>query len=294
MKTRPLEWPTLAMMALCYAMWVFGTTVLADMSLLLGTLVVGVAVALHSSLTHEVIHGHPFRWAKANEALVYPNLGLLIPFIRFRDTHLAHHLNADLTDPYDDPESNYLDPAVWRGLPRVVQIVLLANNTLLGRILLGTMISQIAFMVSDIRRWDRTIALGWLWHIPAVALVLWWVIAVSAMPIWAYLIAAYIGLSLIKIRTFAEHQARERAAGRTAIIEDRGILAYLFLNNNLHDVHHKHPRVPWYHLPALYRANKERFLARNGAYVFKSYAQVFRRYFFRRQRSGAASVLALG
>jgi hypothetical protein len=23
-------------------------------------------------------------------------------------------MDARLTDPYDDPESNYLDPAVWR------------------------------------------------------------------------------------------------------------------------------------------------------------------------------------
>ena len=31
--------------------------------------------------------------------------------------HLAHHRDAMLTDPYDDPESNYLDPAVWAGEP---------------------------------------------------------------------------------------------------------------------------------------------------------------------------------
>ncbi len=32
--------------------------------------------------------------------------------------HMAHHRDAILTDPYDDPESNYLDPAVWARLPR--------------------------------------------------------------------------------------------------------------------------------------------------------------------------------
>ena len=33
------------------------------------------------------------------------------------------------------------------------------------------------------------------------------------------------------------------------IIEDRGPLSLLFLNNNYHVIHHIHPRVPWYKLP---------------------------------------------
>ena len=55
-------------------------------------------------------------------------------------------------------------------------------------------------------------------------------LAVSEMPFWAYLLSAYLGLSLLKIRTFLEHQAHEKARGRTVIIEDRGPLALLFLN----------------------------------------------------------------
>ena len=101
------------------------------------------------------------------------------------------------------------------------------------------------------------------------------------MPVWAYLSAVYAGLSLIKIRTFLEHQADRRAAGRTVIIEDRGPLSFLFLNNNLHAVHHAYPRIPWYRLPKLYRDNRERFAARNGGYVYRSYAEIFRKYLLR-------------
>jgi fatty acid desaturase len=101
------------------------------------------------------------------------------------------------------------------------------------------------------------------------------------MPVWAYLLAAYLGVSLLKIRTFLEHQAHERARGRTVIIEDRGPLALLFLNNNLHVVHHAHPRVPWYRLPALYRANRARFLGMNEGYRFGSYGEIFTRYLLR-------------
>ena len=38
-----------------------------------------------------------------NEALVFPALSLAIPYQRFRDSHLAHHNDEILTDPYDDP-----------------------------------------------------------------------------------------------------------------------------------------------------------------------------------------------
>jgi fatty acid desaturase len=40
-----------------------------------------------------------------------------VPYLRFRDTHLAHHHDPNLTDPYDDPESNFQDPAVWARTP---------------------------------------------------------------------------------------------------------------------------------------------------------------------------------
>jgi fatty acid desaturase len=101
------------------------------------------------------------------------------------------------------------------------------------------------------------------------------------MPVWAYLLAAYLGLSLLKLRTFLEHQAHARASGRSVIIEDRGPLAFLFLNNNLHVVHHMHPDVPWYTLPAVYRARKDHYLRRNGGYLFRSYGQIFRLYLWR-------------
>jgi len=281
-----VEWRTLATMALCYGVWAIGTTWAAQISLGLAIAMTALAIALQSSLQHEVIHGHPTTSKTVNMALVFPAIGLLIPYIRFRDTHLDHHIDADLTDPYDDPESQYLDPVVWDGLPGWIRAVLTINNTMLGRIVFGTAISQVVFMRSDarlIRQGDRRVLQAWLWHIPAVALVAVWLSAVASMPVWTYLIAAYFGLSVIKIRTFLEHQAHARVAGRTAIVEDRGLLAFLFLNNNLHVVHHAHPGVAWYDLPALYQSRKDRYCAQNGGYVYRSYAQVFRQYFWRRK-----------
>ncbi len=269
-----------------YAVWALGIVVLPTLSLWMAVIVTTFVAALHSSLSHEVVHGHPFPgWRRLNEALVFPCLVLFVPLGRFRDTHLAHHNDAVLTDPYDDPESNYLDPAVWAGLPGWQRGILSFNNTLLGRLVLGPAISLFVFTRADIaaiRAGDRAVRDAWLWHAPQAGVVLQ-AVAVSPMPLWAYLLASYGAMALLKIRTFLEHQAHDRASGRTAIVEDRGPLAFLFLNNNLHVVHHIHPRVPWYALPALYRANRAHYVRRNGGYVFRSYGEVFARHFLRRK-----------
>ena len=279
-----IEWPTLAMLALCYGSFVLGTTWAAALFLPLGVALTTLAIALHSSLTHEVLHGHPFRNRLLNDLTVFPAIGLAIPYLRFRDTHLAHHQDAILTDPYDDPESNYLDPAVWQDMPRWARGLRRFNNTLLGRLLIGPALGQVCFMRTDwraIRAGDRAVLAGWLWHIPAVALALWWMLSVSQLPVWAYLLSAYMGLSILKIRTFLEHQAHERARGRTVIVEDHGPLAWIFLYNSLHVVHHMHPRVAWYNLPRLFRENRDRYLSRNDSYHYRSYAEIFRRHFWR-------------
>ncbi|MDX1786455.1 MAG: fatty acid desaturase, partial [Roseovarius sp.] len=58
---RPVEWPTLIMLALVYLLWALGVTWIAALWLPLGMVVVTLCIAQHSSLTHEVLHGHPFR-----------------------------------------------------------------------------------------------------------------------------------------------------------------------------------------------------------------------------------------
>lgn len=279
-----VEWPTLALLGACYAAWAAATTVLAAASLPIAVAATTVVIALFSSLQHEVLHGHPFRNRALNEALVFPALTLLVPYGRFRDLHLAHHRDEVLTDPYDDPESNYLDPAVWARLAPPLKALLRANNTLLGRMLLGPAIGQWTFMAADLRAMragDRAVARAWGLHLLGAAPVLGWLAATGAMPLWAYLAAAYLGHSLLKIRTFLEHRAHERARGRSVVIEDRGPLALLFLNNNLHAVHHAHPQIAWYRLPSFHAANRDRILARNEGYRYASYGEVFRRHLLR-------------
>ena len=86
-----IEWPTLALVLGCLCVWAVATTWLAAFYLPLAVIVTALSISLFCSLQHEVIHGHPFRNQRANEALVFPTLCLAIPYHRFRETHLAHH-----------------------------------------------------------------------------------------------------------------------------------------------------------------------------------------------------------
>lgn len=280
---RGIEWPTILVLAGCYGLWALAVCILSLYSLALAILLVALTGAQHSSLTHEVIHGHPTPWRAVNAGLVCAPLTLAIPYLRFRDMHLAHHHDEVITDPYDDPESNYLAPAAWARLPRLIQTLLTINNTLAGRIVIGPTLGLWAFWSGDIRAirsGDRAALWGWLLHVPPMALVLW-LVSLSPMPLWAYLLGTYLAISLLKIRTFLEHRAHDKARSRTVVIEDRGPFSLLFLNNNFHVVHHMHPRLAWYRLPAIYAARRKHYLARNDDYRYRSYAEVFARYFLR-------------
>lgn len=280
------EWPTLGLIPATYLVWALATLHADVLTLWIAIPLVALTLTLHSSLQHEVTHGHPLANRRLSEALVYPPIGLLVPYPRFRDLHLAHHRDAILTDPYDDPETNYLDPVVWARLPRVVRRLLMFNNTLLGRVAVGPLVGMTAFVAGDwraARAGDRAVFRAWAIHAVLVIGVILWVARLSTMPVWAYLAAAYLGMSILKIRTFLEHQAHERAMGRSVIIEDRGPLAFLFLNNNLHAVHHAYPGVAWYRLPALFAARRSEFLRRNLGYRYASYAEILRRHLLRRK-----------
>lgn len=270
-----IEWPTLTLIVACYAAW----AVILFWMPIAWVLLIPV-IALQCSLQHEVLHGHPFGNRALSEPLAIASLNLAIPYIRFRDTHLAHHTDETLTDPYDDPESNYCDPAKWETLSPACRAILTANNTLLGRMLIGPILGQAVFVAGDwrlIRAGAPGVARAWVVHIAISAGIIALVVA-SPTSLWAYVIACYGALSVLKIRTFLEHQAHATAQGRTVIVEDRGPLAFLFLNNNFHVVHHMHPRVPWYRLPGVYAANREKYLSHSGGYRYACYAQIFRRH----------------
>ena len=133
-----IEWPTLALMAGCLGGWSGVTALYGEIPIWLLGPAIAVLLTLHSSLQHELVHGHPTRWSTVNRALGLLPLSLWIPFERYRALHLVHHINERLTDPFDDPESNYWTPETWDALTRLERLLIAAQQTLLGRMAIGS------------------------------------------------------------------------------------------------------------------------------------------------------------
>ncbi len=292
-KNYSIELPTIGLIGLCYSVWAGAAFWLYALHPAAALAMMAVAAALHSSLQHEILHGHPTRNRYVNEALVFMPLGLWFPFRRFREMHLRHHNDEKLTDPYDDPESFYRAAYEFERLPDAIKALFAFNNTLAGRLIVGPALMIIAFAAGEIRKiqaGNQAVRNAWILHLIGmvpVALAL----KEAGIPFWLYACtSAYGGLSLIAIRTFAEHKWSERPDGRTIIVE-RSPLSFLFLNNNLHLVHHKLPNIAWYDLPAHYRARRDEWIERNGGYVFRSYGELFRAFAFRQKEQVVHPVL---
>ncbi|MBN9671763.1 fatty acid desaturase [Labrenzia aggregata] len=279
------EWPTVALITVSAALWML----LIGFYQTLGGWIVcplaAVLATLQSSLQHEVLHGHPTRNPSVNEALVYFPLAVFFPFRRVKTLHLRHHNNDRLTDPYDDPESFYLAWRDWTRLPAFLKVLLTLNNTLAGRLLIGPALSIVGFYGSEIRllrKGAKGVRGAWLHHLAGLVPVLAYAWLVGGMPLWLYVsCVAYPATSLLMVRTFAEHRAHENAEARSIIVEYCPVFSLLFLNNNLHVVHHAHPRTPWYELPALYRSAKEDWQRRNDGYVFANYLELAKSFLFK-------------
>jgi fatty acid desaturase len=275
---KAVEWPTLALALLIYGGWAALTWWHASLPTWLVAALGAWLVAWHSSLQHETIHGHPTRWAALNRLLGFPPLSLWLPYDRYRETHLQHHRDERLTDPLEDPESAYRLPEQLARIHPLVRVLIDAQTTLLGRLVLGPAWSIGRFLAGEVRAilsGNRDVRRIMAVHIATTVPVILWITVVCGMDLGFYLVAiVYPGTALILLRAFAEHRAAETVSQRTAVVENAWILGPLFLFNNLHSAHHDCPALPWYALPRWYRRNRERLLAQNGGLVYDSYFAV--------------------
>jgi len=245
----------------------------------------GWLVAWHCSFQHEAVHGHVSRHPWLNAALAWPPLALWMPYAIYRDSHLAHHLSPALTDPMADPESYYVTRAVWTALGGPTRAVLIANNTLAGRMTIGPFLAVGRFWGAELRKalsGDSRHAGAWLMHLALCGLVLAWVSVICGIPVLDYvLLFAWPGLSLTLLRSFAEHRPAGGQDERSAIVEAGPLTRLLFLNNNLHALHHARPELPWHALPTAFRRDRADILRGNGGYLFAGgYPGLARRFAF--------------
>lgn len=237
-------------------------------------------ICFHAHLTHELIHGHPTRSRTLNRLLMLPNLTGWVPYEIYRDSHIAHHETAYLTHPLEDPESYYVPQFLWDRLPRVARWLLTANNTMIGRMILGPPLIIAQFYRYELKRFLRgDFRYAGAWTILAIsnAVLGYWLFVVCGMPVLDFCLAFYGGISLMLVRSFTEHRIADSQDERCAIVEAGPVMQLLFLNNCFHLVHHDRPSLAWYEIPRVYAADRETWRARTGGHWFRGYWDVFRR-----------------
>ena len=273
-----MELPTLAVAVAIYAGWLALTWWHAAIPVPLLAALGGIVIAWHGSLQHETIHGHPTGSNALNAAIGFAPLSLWLPYSIYRRSHRDHHATPRITDPQLDPESQYhAAPSGWRY--RLARI----EAALAARLLLGPPIRIGLFLVDEVRRafaTPREWARDWLPHLAALVPLFWWLDHVG-LSVSTYLIAfVYPGAALSLLRSFAEHRADSAADKRAAIVRRGGLLGLLFLNNNLHAVHHARPDLSWYRLPAYFRVHHAHFAQ---APHYESYGAILRMFLWRAQ-----------
>lgn len=278
--SRYLAWQTLLVWLGCIVALV---ALMSWHDLLPVTLVVivgGFLIALYGSLQHEAIHGMLAQGELSNRLLVSLPLTLWLPFQCYRMDHIAHHRCDRLTDPLKDPESYFL---VGSG-PTVFRRMYLINQTLAGRLVFGPWISAISYWLHEIRRvreGDSSRLSIWVRHVLGTLVLLWLLQQVFGLsPLEFLLMFAWPGMSLTLLRSFAEHQPHANEMLTTTIVEAGPITSLLFLNNNLHWLHHRHPDLRWYQLPSLYRA-RQLDLRDRGIRIRSGYGELVRDNLFR-------------
>ena len=242
----------------------------------------GFLIALFGSLQHEVLHGHPTPKQWLNEAMIFPNIALWMPYSLYKSTHLTHHINDQLTDPKLDPESFYLCPIKWQGTSTWIKAYYRFYNSVIGRVVWGPVHAVCSYWLCEflaMTRGDWQKARCWMVHLLACLPVLYWVLIICEIPFWAYItLFVYPGITLTMLRSFIEHQAVDNPAKRSSIVETNPILGLMFLNNNLHAVHHQYPLLAWYKIPLIWRVEREEVLAANGHYYYAGYLSIIHRY----------------
>jgi len=245
----------------------------------------GYLVAWHFSLQHEAIHSFRSAPQWLRWAVVMPPIGLWLPFPLYYASHRQHHRNAQLTEPGIDTESVYWRASDWERLRPWRRSLLMANQTLAGRVLIGPVLRLEKLVIREVQRvrsGDRTHLKHWVVHVALVAALFTYISGLCGMSWWQYLLCfAWPAFCLGWVRPFIEHRYGELPDQRTAIIESNIFWSVLFLNNNYHAIHHRHPRLAWWRLPSYWRRHRERVLRYNGGFHFSGYALVAGKWLFK-------------
>ncbi|MFJ2712256.1 fatty acid desaturase [Pseudomonas sp. NPDC087346] len=278
--TARTEWPTWLLLIGVYGGWFAVVLNSHWLGRAFSTLLLIPLLVLWLSVQHELLHGHPTRWKRLNKVLGYAPLAVWYPYTLYRDSHLLHHRDEDLTVPGVDPESRYLSAVHWQGSSLFERSLHWLNKTVLGRFLLGAPLALFALAGEELQRLkngERQAWLMWLTHGAFTILMLWFIARYSVLPVWHYLLLISVpALSIAMIRSYYEHRPHAQPEQRTVLNEAGWPWRWLFLNLNFHLVHHDLPGLAWYDLPTVYYTRREQWQARSGGFLVQGYGQLWR------------------
>jgi len=279
------EWPTWLLWIVILVSWALLVGSYGSMPTWVSTPLLVVVLAWYMSFQHELTHGHPTRNATVNRVLGLPPLSIWYPFDTYKIDHLKHHDDAHLTEPGVDPESNYITPELAATLSPLALWLYKSQRTVLGRFLIGPALVNVSLwtrLARAVRKGDLDELQIWSLHLPLVAMLLWLLDQHTAISVWHYCFGiAYPALGLAMLRSLYEHRPGALPAHRTVINEAAWPWRLLYLNNNYHVVHHAYPGVPWYRIPAMYRAESAAYQERNGGFVLPGYLYLIRNFSFK-------------
>ena len=277
------ELPTWLIIFITYGSWFLLIVNFTHLHPLLAMLLMTLVLTLHSSLSHELIHGHPTENQTLNNLIAYPPIGLIYPYTVFRETHLIHHDNKNITLPGVDPESFFNGAEPWQKRSQVFQYLAWFNMTLFGRLLIGPGVSVVLltrYALQEIFQSSLRRKLMWTMHFAMTISLVVVLYRIFNIAPWQYLLCAYAAMSLIQLRSFYEHRPETIPTHRSVIQEACPFFSLLFLNNNYHYVHHKNPNMPWHQIKREYWKNQTQYLTENGQFQVKGYSN-WLRYLFR-------------
>lgn len=276
------ELPTIALAAALYAAWAALVWWHAQIPGVLLLVLGGYVAQLHFSLQHESIHAMRQLPAWLRTALVWPPINLWLPYPFYHGGHSTHHVNAHLTHPQRDTESAYHTPAQWQAHGPVWRAIYRANQTLPVRLVFGPFLRLIKLVRNEwrhLRAGDFSRLPVWGVHAISAVPVLYFVTVLAGMPWWQYLLYfVYPGMVLGQLRTFTEHRWGDKPVERTAIVESNVVGGVLYLYNNLHQIHHLFPTLPWYHIPRYFRQHRAAVLRSNSGFYYRGYGEIAQRF----------------
>ena len=165
--TARTEWPTWLLLIGVYGGWFAIILNSAWLGRGLSTLLLIPLLVLWLSVQHELLHGHPTRSVLCNKILGYAPFAVWYPYTLYRDSHLLHHRDEDLTVPGVDPESRYLTAVRWQGSSLFERSLHWLNKTVLGRFAIGAPLALLALAAEELQRLknrERQAWLMWLSH----------------------------------------------------------------------------------------------------------------------------------